>query len=133
MVAEEEERGDGTLDGGSLGFGYKEELEKVFNRQQTRRQEEQFISPIPISDAVRRRETTSEEIKTEMKNEPSPLERFKRIPAKKWEGKNNQVRAFLMEQYGGKCQICGYTFAKRNGERYFEGLYLVSENQCGLD
>jgi len=40
--------------------------------------------------------------------------------------KDNVVRTFLREQYGGRCQICQYTFLKRSGEPYFEGLYLVS-------
>ena len=35
-----------------------------------------------------------------------------------------------MEQYDGQCQICGDTFQKRDGEPYFEGLYLVSRTQA---
>lgn len=57
-------------------------------------------------------------------------QRFKRVPAKKWEQKDNSVKHFLKEQYGGKCQICDYTFTKRNGEPYFEGLYLVSRTKA---
>ena len=67
---------------------------------------------------------------TYINNEPFPFQRFKRVPAKKWEQKNNEVRTFLKEQYGGKCQICGYTFDKRDGNPYFEGVYLVSRTKA---
>ncbi len=63
-------------------------------------------------------------------NEPPSHERFKKVPSKKWEAKNNEVRIFLQQQYKGKCQICDYTFPKRNGEAYFEGLYLVSKTRA---
>jgi hypothetical protein len=42
-----------------------------------------------------------------------------------WEAKDSAVRQFLLEQYGGHCQICRETFAKRDTTFYFEGLYLV--------
>src|SRR5215469_7925340 len=35
------------------------------------------------------------------------------------------IRIFLKEQYDGRCQICQQRFVKRDGEPYFEGLYLV--------
>ena len=63
-------------------------------------------------------------------NEPPVRERFKKVPAKKWESKNNEVRIFLKEEYNGKCQICKYTFPKRNSQPYFEGLYLVSQTRA---
>jgi hypothetical protein len=39
--------------------------------------------------------------------------------------KNDAVRVKLLAWYEGQCQICGRTFPQRNGEPYFEGLYLV--------
>ncbi|MEH1800482.1 MAG: hypothetical protein V7L13_15215 [Nostoc sp.] len=63
-------------------------------------------------------------------NEPPVQERFKKVPTKKWESKNNEVRIFLKEEYKGKCQICDYTFPKRNSQPYFEGLYLVSQTRA---
>lgn len=87
-------------------------------------------SPGPIPDPSGRRELTRKDINSEI-DEPLQEARFKRIPVKKWERKNNHVRTFLREQYeGGKCQICGYTFVKKNGESYFEGLYLVSRTKA---
>ena len=52
------------------------------------------------------------------------------MPTRVWEAKNYEVRTFLKEQYGGKCQICNSTFSKRNSEPYFEGLYLVSHTHA---
>jgi hypothetical protein len=63
-------------------------------------------------------------------NEPSSNERFKKVPTKKWEAKNNEIRIFLQEEYKGKCQICRYTFSKRDRQPYFEGLYLVSKTRA---
>lgn len=63
-------------------------------------------------------------------NEPRVSERFKKVPTKKWESKNNEVRIFLKEEYKGRCQICNYTFPKRNSQPYFEGLYLVSQTRA---
>jgi predicted restriction endonuclease len=63
-------------------------------------------------------------------NEPPLNERFKKVPTKKWEAKNNEIRIFLQEEYKGKCQICSYTFSKRDRQPYFEGLYLVSKTRA---
>jgi hypothetical protein len=42
-----------------------------------------------------------------------------------WERKDSTVRQWLLNEYEGRCQICGYTFTKRDAEWYFEGLSLV--------
>jgi hypothetical protein len=79
-----------------------------------------------ISDPAQRRERIEKEITLAKNSEPTIQERFHIVSATVWENKENSVRAFLKEQYQGKCQICGYSFIKANGEPYFEGLYLVS-------
>jgi hypothetical protein len=61
--------------------------------------------------------------------EPPVEERFRRVPRRFWESKDSAVRHFLLEQYGGRCQICNDSFAKRDGSPYFEGLYLVSRTR----
>lgn len=58
--------------------------------------------------------------------EPPRSSRFRRVPMVVWEARNGQTRHFLIEQYGGRCQICGETFLKRSGDPYFEGTFLVS-------
>ncbi len=78
------------------------------------------------SNPSRRREKTSKDIAAAIKNKSDPGERSYFSVRKNWESKNDQVRADFAEWYGGRCQICGQTFTQRNGEPYFEGLYLVS-------
>jgi hypothetical protein len=77
-----------------------------------------------------RRDRLREEIEAEKQGEPALQDRFRRVPHRVWEAKDNAVRQFLFEQYGGRCQICGYTFRKRDGTPYFEGLYLVSRRHA---
>lgn len=74
----------------------------------------------------RRREKTQEEITDAIANEDKRQERFSFALRKKWKGKNDQVRVDFVEWYGGQCQICDQTFTQKNGEAFFEGLYLVS-------
>jgi hypothetical protein len=42
-----------------------------------------------------------------------------------WERRNSGVRVFLQGEYGGKCQVCQAGFIRRDGEPYFEGMYLI--------
>lgn len=65
-------------------------------------------------------------IKGAQRDEPPREKRFTRVPTKRWEAKDNQVRETLRGYYDGKCQVCGFTFPKRDGTPYFEGMYLVS-------
>ena len=53
-------------------------------------------------------------------------ERYSIRESKKWTGKNDLVRSQLFEWYGGDCQICGKSFLKKDGNPYYEGVYLVS-------
>jgi len=41
-------------------------------------------------------------------------------PRERYEGVPVSIRALLKAVYEGRCQICGFTFLKRNGEPYFE-------------
>lgn len=73
-----------------------------------------------------RRDRTASEIENAKETGPSATERFKAVPRRTWDKKNNSTRDALRELYGGHCQICKATFAKADGSPYFEGLYLVS-------
>lgn len=79
-----------------------------------------------IPDPERRRKKIQESILVSILNELEMNQRFRQVPSIVWEKKDNRIRSFLLEEYHGKCQICGSTFLKRNGSPYFEGLYLVS-------
>ena len=111
-------------------LNYKKEFEESFNKKQIKPPGQNCIPPSFIPDPDSRREKVKEDIQESMDNEPPANERFKRVPVKKWKVKDNSARIFLGEQYGGKCQICGYTFSKRDGEPYFEGLYIVSRTKA---
>lgn len=114
-------------DGAKEGLSYQEEFEHAFNRPQMRENEgSDHIPPGHVPDPEHRRKRTQQDIRDTIDSEPPLLQRFQRVPAKKWERKNNETRNDLKEQYQGQCQICGHTFIQRNGEPYFEGLYLVS-------
>lgn len=85
----------------------------------------------PITNPERRHSKTEHEIRQQQEEEPLCAERFKKIKTTKWEGKNTEeVRGSLKQWYNGKCQICAQTFLKRNGESYFEGVYIVSYTQA---
>ena len=79
-----------------------------------------------VQNPSRRRARTSADIAADIENEGKQGARSYFATVKKWKGKNDQVRVNLTEWYGGQCQICDKTFTQRNGEPYFEGLYLVS-------
>jgi len=52
------------------------------------------------------------------------------VSTNRWEGKDPQTRTFLLQQYAGQCQICGETFPRRkDGQAYFEGVYMVQRSK----
>ncbi len=110
-------------------FSYQEEFRKAFSKRQIGSSRE-HIPPSELPNPERRIAGIKEEINISKTNEPLVIERFKRVPIKKWEQKNFEARTFLKEQYGGRCQICNYSFDKRDGEPYFEGVYLVSRTKA---
>ena len=87
---------------------------------------DEFVPPLPLSNPDFRRRRKQEALKESMANEPELVERTRQVLKKKWDGKDPATREFLKQQYGGRCQICNYTFPKHDGEPYFEGLYIES-------
>lgn len=115
-------------------LNYSTELRAAFDKVAGRQREgadgDAVLSDGHVRNPDFRRERIREEIEAEKQGEPALQDRFRRVPQRIWEAKDNAVRQFLLEQYGGKCQICGYTFRKRVGTPYFEGLYLVSRRHA---
>jgi hypothetical protein len=113
---------------------YSTELLAAFDKVAGHRREgaegDAVLSDGQVRNPEFRRERIREEIEEEQQGEPALQDRFRRVPQRVWGAKDNAVRQFLFEQYGGKCQICGYTFRKRDGTPYFEGLYLVSRRHA---
>jgi hypothetical protein len=134
--AKQEKKKKKDDDGGSLSeeeatFNYRSKFQASFDRPQRHEIDNEPIA-YPrgaVSNPAHRRDKTAEEIKEQQQEEPARSERFKKVPTKQWEGKNNEARTFLEEEYQGKCQICDTTFLKRDGRPYFEGLYLVPYTQ----
>jgi hypothetical protein len=104
---------------------YHEALAGVFARPRRHATETGAATGGSSPDPSRRREKTGAEIAEAIAEEPSPEARIFFGVCRKWRGKNDSVRTALLAWYAGKCQICGETFTQRNGEPYFEGVYLV--------
>lgn len=82
----------------------------------------------PVRDAETRRERIRDEIGRSKEIEPRRAERVHAKTVDIWESKNKEVRDFLLQEYGGDCQICHSVnvFPRRSdGRPYFEGVYLV--------
>ena len=86
---------------------------------------EQQLSTLSQLTKKRRREVAQEEllrIAQESPRQPRP----KVLPGatERHEGVPSAVRVLLREVHHGKCQLCSFTFEKRNGEPYFEIHHL---------
>lgn len=110
----------------SADVDYGNALKQTFSRQGGNTKQTTLENPGPVADPDRRRSKIAEEIKVSIENEPAHEERFRRVSRKVWEARNSEARVFLQNQYHGRCQICSDSFVMRNGEPYFEGVYLVS-------
>jgi hypothetical protein len=111
---------------------FSDELIENFSRPATATHVgEENPGPEPLHNPDFRRERTGQEIERAIASEPGEAERVRTVLRTRWEDKNPQTRQFLLEQYAGKCQICNQTFPKRNGQPYFEGLYLVTHTLQG--
>jgi hypothetical protein len=112
------------------GLGFTDALSEAFDRPASTANasgdREVSSSSGAVANPALRRERVREAIQDDRDTEPAEHERFRRVPHRVWEAKDNAVKHFLLEQYGGRCQICNDTFAKRDGTPYFEGLYLAS-------
>jgi hypothetical protein len=65
-----------------------------------------------------------EDIREEMAHDVGRV-RFTIAPRRVWEARDSDVRAFLLAQFGGRCQICKDSFNRRDGEPYFDALHLA--------
>ena len=77
-----------------------------------------------VANPDRRRALVQDEIADSQGVEQGPPA-FKLVSRRVWNAKDSAVKAFLVEQYAGRCQICDAGFDKRNGEPYAEAIYLA--------
>jgi hypothetical protein len=110
-------------------FDYSTALTEAFDKPGRVARTGTFPQTTAISGVVNNPELRRARVQTALSEdkdaEPPTNQRFRRVSGRVWEAKDSAVRQFLLEQYGGHCQACGETFAKRDSTPYFEGLYLV--------
>ena len=124
---------NGTQSADEEKIGYVTALSEAFERPGHPARDRADIGTDLASGIVNnpefRRDRVHDAIEEDRAAEPLSRDRFRRVPRRLWEAKDNSVRQFLLEQYGGHCQICDKTFTKRDNAPYFEGLYLVARTQ----
>lgn len=102
---------------------FKEGLSAVHRQQ--RQPQEDIPAPTSVRNPGRYQPSLDEEIKvliTEAQHRPQII----RFGLVRDSSVNDNAREFLYQQYQGKCQVSGQTFAKANGKNYFEAVTLVS-------
>jgi len=104
---------------------YQGELIGSFNKPGETELQRQIMDDGKVRNPNRRRERSYEEHKEQLNSEPSPDERRKATTRTILEGPDEQVREYLIQMYGGKCQICGKTFPERSGNPFFIAKYIV--------
>ena len=80
----------------------------------------------PVKNPVQREEKKTEDLNESKKapHLPPKIKITKSVVAK-----DPAIREALRNWYAGKCQICGETWAKRNGKPYFESIFLIKTSQ----
>ena len=135
QLAEELRRQEETSLGEQVSeLNYASELQDRFSQPSgVSAEPEDFLASLgggSLPDPERRREKVRGEISADREREPRLEHRFSLVESKSWEGKNKNVRAFLVNEYAGLCQICSASFKKRNGQPHFEGVYLIPYTQA---
>jgi hypothetical protein len=129
---ESEERQDnGQVEESPKPINYKEEFKRAFLRSSGTIELETGQGSGRIVNPLKYREEIGKEIQKGLEEEPTPETRFRRVPRKVWEGRCEDTRKFLEEEYQGRCQICDSVFIKRKDHKpYFEGLYIVHRTRA---
>jgi|GEM_PF-895650 len=122
-VAPDEESTESETGPDKLDF--KGELESSFNRPGKTKLHDQITDSGKVTNPDHRRDKSYQGHKTQLQNEPSPNKRRKETIRTILEGPDEQVREYLIQMYGGKCQICRKTFAERNGNPFFIANRMV--------
>lgn len=114
---------------------YADALTAAFNQQgKTRFEDDDMTPPVSgvsiVKNPQRRAQKLAEEMRHNINHEPSIEDRRYTTERNILEAPNEQVRMALLEWYNGKCQICGETWPKRDGEPYFAAAYLVERQHA---
>ncbi len=107
------------------------EVEKSFNKLGKTEVKTQIIDDGQVSNPERRRKKIAQEHRDRFNVEQSTNDRRKETHRTILEGPDPQVRAYLSQMYGGKCQICDGTFPERDGKPFFIASYIVERRKSG--
>ena len=110
---------------------YLTEIKKSFNKSGTTELQSHIIDDGRVNNPERRREKIAEEHRDRLNREPSAEDRRRETYRTLLEGPDPQVREYLFQMYGGKCQICDHTFPERDGEPFFVASYIVERQKSG--
>ncbi len=89
---------------------------------------EQELGALSRLTKTRPRQVAQEELLRIAQESPrQPRPRVSPAAAERHEGVPSGIRVLLRELHDGKCQLCSFTFEKRNGEPYFEIHHLDPE------
>ncbi|MEA2103373.1 MAG: hypothetical protein U9P79_01855 [Candidatus Cloacimonadota bacterium] len=95
-------------------------------------EDENYYSNNRVKNPERRAAKRRAEYRRTFQNEPKPEQRRHKVEIELLEGPDPKVRETLSQWYDGKCQICGNTWPKRNGEPYFTAAYLMERQNAKL-
>ncbi len=101
-----------------------DDFKKVFNRPGKTQLDDRDPTPNTVRDPEFRLQRKAEEIQDIFTSEPDHGQQQWKMSLGK-ERRDPDTKHFLKEEYDGKCQICGFTFAKRNGEPHFVASYIL--------
>ena len=110
---------------------YPVEIEKSFNKSGKTEVQPHTVDSGRVNNPERRREKIAEEHSDRLNREPSADDRRRETYRTLLEGPDPQVREYLFQMYGGKCQICDHTFPERDGEPFFVASYIVERQKSG--
>ena len=114
-----------------------EKFEKAFNRDgETSLSEEYeddgYYNEGTVKNPSRRRERSRAGHRERIKNEPNQDERRRTTTRTILEQADPATRSYLLNLYTGKCQICGSTFAQRNGSPFFIVGHIIERKNARL-
>lgn len=104
------------------------DLAEAFAETFNRRGKTQLNNPNPLPNPVRTPERRLERKMDEIKEN---FARDSKRKEQKWtlslqrEKRDQATKNFLKEEYGGRCQICDFTFPRRDGEPHFVAAYII--------
>ena len=112
-------------------INYPIEFKKSFNKSGKTEVKTQIIDDGKVRNPERRREKIAEDHSDRLNDEPNGDGKRRETYRTILEGPDPQVREYLSQMYGGKCQICNSTFPERDGKPFFVASYIVERQKSG--